>query len=180
MCEMAQLSFLCHLTIREVFDYLGYFATVVILFQIIAAIILWVMGIAPVLIRLGNGLARRKIALFAKGDEASSLESLLKDSKLFKHTNIRKITSQADLGIAEGASIFLVYWPQWKTSIRQIVNKKKDSTVLIIYAPQDQGIIDPEDISFLGNQRNAVVSNFRGRLLNDIVTGMITTSYEKN
>lgn len=179
MCQYLS-ELICKLTLRDVFDWLGYLATAVVMIQIIAAIILWARGIAPVLIRLGTGLARRKIALFAQGDEASSLENLLKDSKLFKHTNIRIITSEADLGRAEGASIFLVYWPHWKNSIQQILPKKKDSTVLVVYMPQDQGFIDADNIALLSKQRNAVVNNFRGRLLNDIITGMITTSYEKN
>jgi hypothetical protein len=31
----------------------------------------------------------------------------------------------------------------------------------------------------LDGKRHTAVTNFRGRLLNDIVTAMITTSYEK-
>ena len=34
-------------------------------------------------------------------------------------------------------------------------------------------------MSLLDKKRNVVVNNFRGRLLNDIVVSMITTSYEK-
>jgi len=57
---------------------------------------------------------------------------------------------------------------------------KKDSTPLIVYAPQNEGRIEPQEvIDEINQHRNSVIVNFRGRLLNDILTSMITTSYEK-
>lgn len=49
-------------------------------------------GIAPALWRLGNGFANRQIALFAKGDNVSSLRHLLLDSKLIRNKNIIEVT----------------------------------------------------------------------------------------
>ena len=56
---------------------------------------------------------------------------------------------------------------------------KADGTALIIYAPQEHGFIPKETMALLDKKRNVVVNNFRGRLLNDIVASMITTSYER-
>ena len=145
---------------------------------VIGGVALWVRGIAPVLWRLGNGLARRKVALFAKGDTLSSLRSLLIDSGLFRAKNIYEITQAADIGRAETASVYLVFWPDWAEHIDQILESKADSASLIVYQPYDRGRIPEAAMVELDGTRNTAVTNFRGRLLNDVVTSIITTSYE--
>jgi hypothetical protein len=165
--------------IKNIFDVLGHISTGIVIVSVIVAISLWIRGIAPVLWRLGNGLSRRKIAIFAKGDMLISLESLLDDSKLFDKTNISRISSAGDFGKAEEATLFIVYWPDWTGDLASLLSRKKDGTAMIVYAPQDQGLIPSAAMATLNNQRNVTVTNFRGRLLNDIVTSMITTSYEK-
>ncbi|MBI5918143.1 MAG: hypothetical protein HY849_02040 [Nitrosomonadales bacterium] len=160
-------------------EFVGNVTTVVVIVETLVLIVLWSRGIIPAFWRLGFGLSRRKIAVFAKADMSSSLKDLLLDSRLFSARNITTITSEADAGKCERTTLFLVYWPDWAASIQEILDRKADGTALIIYAPQDKGLIPRETISLLEKRRNVVVSNFRGRLLNDIVVSMITTSYEK-
>jgi len=136
-------------------------------------------GILPVLIRLGRGLAKRKIAIFAKGDRLQSLKALLLDSKLFKVKNIKEISSVSDVGRAECCTVFLVFWDDWKDDIEIILDEKYDSTALVVYAPLELGNIPQKRMYEIGERRNVTVTNFRGRLLNDIVVSMITTSYDK-
>lgn len=140
---------------------------------------LFVRGIAPVLWRLGNGLARRKIAIFAKGDNAASLENLLSDSKLFRPKNIIKIHTSGDIARAEPASVYLMLWHDWsQDDIKEILWQKPDRCALVVYAPYDKGPVPREQMVELDGKRNTTVTNFRGRLLNDVVLSMITTSYE--
>jgi len=136
-----------------------------------------VSGIFPVLIRLGRGLSKRQIAIFAKGDKLQSLRDLILDSKLFKSKNIKEITSVNDLGRSEGATIFLIFWDDWKNDIDKILNYKTDSTALIVYAPVNLEGIPNNLMCQIGEQRYVTVTRFRGRLLNDIIVSMITTSY---
>ncbi len=138
-----------------------------------------IRGFLPVIIRLGKGLSKRKIAIFAKGDRSKSLEDLLLDSNLFKQKNIKSITSIGDIGKAESVTVFLVFWDDWKTDINRILEKKKDNTALIIYAPVNSGDIPQAQMRQISEQRNVTVTRFRGRLLNDIVISMITTTYNK-
>ncbi len=138
-----------------------------------------VRGFLPVLIRLGKGLSRREIAIFAKGDRLRSLENLLLDSNLFKHKNITSISSVNDIGRAERITVFLVFWEDWENDIDRILEKKNDNTALIIYAPVDSGDIPEAQIRKINEQRNVTVTRFRGRLLNDIVVSMITTIYNR-
>jgi hypothetical protein len=139
----------------------------------------WGIGIFPALLRLGNGLANRKIAVFAKGDNLVSLRDLLLDSHLFSKSNIIDITKKNDISRAQSASVFLVFWHDWIGDIQEIFAGMKESSALVVYAPYDKGPISDENMTFLDGRRHTAVTNFRGRLLNDIVVSMITTGYEQ-
>lgn len=135
-----------------------------------------VRGIAPVLWRLGNGLANRKIALFAKGENAPSLKNLLLDSKLIQNKNIVEVNRPEDIGRAEAATVYIVVWHDFADDIDSILNQKPDSCALIVYSPYDQEMIPSAQMKKLDGTRHTAVTNFRGRLLNDVITSMITTT----
>ena len=163
----------------KIITIVGAIDTILLMGAIIWAVTLWIRGISPALYRLGYGLARRKIAVFAKNDNLNSIKALLTDSKLFRAKNIEDITRLADIERADKASVYLVYWSDWSDNITEILQKKPSSCALIIYAPYNEGRIPDEKMVELDGKRHTAVTNFRGRLLNDIVTSMITTSYEK-
>ena len=163
----------------NILNFVGYLSTFIVIITFITGLVLWFKGILPVLFRLGNGLAKRKIAIFAKGDNLKSLKSLILDSELFSVKNIIEITSNNDFGKSEKSTLFLIFWHNWEgKDIDEILNKKTDKTALVIYAPQDKGFISEEDFKKINKERNVSIANLRGRLLNDIISSLITTSYE--
>ena len=163
----------------NILNFVGYFSTFIVIIAFITGIVLWFKGILPVLFRLGKGLAKRKIAIFAKSDNLTSLKSLLLDSELFTEKNVIEITSNSDFGKSEKSALFLIFWHDWeKEDIDNILNKKTDKTALVIYAPQDKGFISKEDFNKINKERNVTIANLRGRLLNDIISSLITTSYD--
>lgn len=166
-------------TILTILNILGYISTIIVVIASIIVVIECIKGVLPALIRLGNGLAKRKIAIFARSDTLSSLTALLVDSGLILKDNVIKITKEDDFGKAEEATLLLVYWPEWKDKMLDIRNIKKDGEALVVYAPRSTGLIPENIMSELDTKRNVTVVNFRGRLLNDIVTAMITTGYTK-
>lgn len=159
--------------------FIGVVETIFLIVGFLWGFSLWTKGIFPALFRLGNGLAKRKIAIFAKANNLSSLKKLLTDSKLFREKNICEITKSEDIGVAEQATLYLVFWHDWSDKIDDILQRKPDACALIIYAPRNLGPIPEDQMKNLDGHRHTAVTNFRGRLLNDIVTAMITTSYEK-
>jgi len=165
-------------TIKHVLAIVGVIKPIILIAVIIYAIILWSKGIFPVLYRLGNGLSRRRIAVFAKSENIESMTILLLDSKLFKQKNIIRITAISDLGRAEEASVYLVHWHDWADNIDALLKMKHDRFPLIVYAPYDKGRIPDDQMKALDGKRNTAITNFRGRLLNDVVTAMITTSFK--
>ena len=163
----------------EILNIIGYFMTSIVVISIIAGIVLWSRGILPVLLRLGKGLATRKIAIFAEYTEQESLRNLLIDSGIFYGKNIMGISKKADICRAEDIALFLVHWPSWKDDFGDILSRKKDGAGLVVYAPPEGDRIPEEVMVSLNNQRNTSVTNFRGRLLGDILVSMMTTSFSK-
>jgi hypothetical protein len=158
-----------------ILDVIGYFSTIIVILGIISGLIAWFTGILPALKRLGMGFARRKIAIFARSEHLDVLNNLLLDSKLFKKKNIINISSVPDLGRSKQATLFLVFWEDWQDKIGDILDRKEEGNALIIYAPPRS---IPDDImKKIDEKQNAIVTNFRGRLLNDIVVSMIATDY---
>ena len=162
---------------KTIMEVLGYATTVLVVLTFLAGLYAWFRGIFPAILRLGKGLAKRKIAVFAKGDRLTSTRSLLLDSKLFNRKNIVEVTSSIEIGRAEDASVFLVFWHDWKDNIDQVLAHKKDNTALVVYAPQELGLIAGEHLKRISEVRNSTVTNFRGRLLIDLLVSMITTGY---
>ena len=157
-------------------DWVGRVTAVIFLVTLAFGIYAWIKGILPALWRLGNGFSKRKIAIFAKGDNLIGLKSLLLDTELFNKKNIIDIASNSDFGRAERGTLFLVSWDDWQDKIDEILRAKKDNTALVVYAPPRS--IPDDKMKELNSKRNVMVTNFRGRLLNDIVVSLMTTSYQ--
>lgn len=136
-----------------------------------------IIGIMPVLYRLGFSLSKRRIAIYGK-TEFSSLRDILVDSGLFKDKNIVQIHDN-DIKKAEDITLFMIYWPEFHNKLDDILSIKKDATPLIVYAPQEIMKIEPSHIKKMNAHRNVIIVNFRGRLINDILISLITTGFKK-
>ena len=132
-----------------------------------------IKGILPVWFRLGKGLSSSQIAIFSKTQQ-DDLESMLIDSKIFRKKNLLRITAKESVHSVEKAKVLLVHWADFKEDLEHIFKLKKDATALIIYAPSSEGRIDDSNMEKINMYRNAVVVNFRGRLMNDILTSLVT------
>lgn len=133
-------------------------------------------GVFPVLYRLGTALSRQKVAIFASY-EFDGLKSMLVDSKLFKEKNIIRV-NKTDIDKARVAKLFLVHWNEYQDVMNDIIQIKDDSTALIVYAPQNEGKIENQEIlNTINSKRNSIIVNFRGRLSNDILISLITANY---
>lgn len=159
-----------------IFIVLGGLATIFTLAGIAVVMYLVLKGIFPVWYRLGLALSRRKIMIFAESD-FDDLQSLLVDSKIFQKKNIVKVERKS-LKKAEHSSLLLVHWKPFEKEMDSILKLKGDRAALIVYAPQSEGFIDKDSLEKINLERNTIVVNFRGRLLNDILTSMITTGYD--
>lgn len=161
------------------FNFVGLVGTICSVGVVGYGLILWMRGVFPALLRLGNGLAKRRIAVFASSSRSASLKCLLVDSRLFRERNIIEVTVPEDTGKAEEATLYLVHWEDWGERIGQILDAKADRCALVVYAPHGRQRIPQDVMERIDSVRNATVVNFRGRLLNDLIVSMMSTGYTK-
>lgn len=159
------------------FVILGGIATLFSLAVLVVTVYLWARGIIPVLWRLGNGLSMRKIAIFADS-EFDNLKDVLVDSKLFRESNILRIDRES-IKKAEGCPLLLVHWKVFENQIDDVLQIKRDTDALVIYAPHKDGPVPSDVTDKINRHRNSILVNMRGRLLNDILTCMMTTGFER-
>lgn len=157
--------------------------TLAAVFSLLLTFIFWVLGITPLLWRLGLGRWIRKIAIVADDLVCGELKKDLVDSGIFRESNVRPI-SKNHLSQIKNHSLILVYYQSFnENEIRQMLNDKQSSAGMIFYFPEfnpsEEKEISKSMVQEIGKKENTIVVNFRGRLLNDIITTLITTSYEK-
>jgi len=150
---------------------------------LLVTFIFWLLGITPLLWRLGLGRWTRKIAIAASDDVYNSLNSDLVDSGIFRAGNIQPISKEHLSKIKEHSLVLVHYQSFNEQQIRQMLNDKKSASGMIFYFPEFNPAggnkIPDQMIQAIGEKENTAVVNFRGRLLNDLITTLITTSYEK-
>ncbi len=162
---------------HPIFSIIGGITVICLILGFFYKIFMLFFRITPITFRLGIALWKRKIAIFGSSKQFGILKTLLIDSKIFKEQNIICI-DEYSMEKAKDKTIYLIDWETMKEKIENIFNMRKDEqTAIIIYAkPQS---IPPEKMSDIADRQNTVIVNFKGRLLNDILTSLITTSYEK-
>jgi hypothetical protein len=80
-------------------------------------------------------LSSREVAVFAS-NEYTSLGAILLSSKIFKKKNITQIHRNT-MRLAKTMTLFVVFWPEYKDKLDEILAMKDATTPLIIYAPRD-------------------------------------------
>lgn len=160
----------------------GITATVVLL-GFVLNFVFWVLGVWPLLWRLGFGRWVRKIAIIANTEVYNQLKKDLVDSGIFRENNISQIPTQS-LAEVKDRDLLLVHYQSFsEEQIKTILGNKKSRAGMVFYYPEfssSNGKRIPDDmLKQISNKENTTLVNFRGRLLNDIITTLITTSYEK-
>lgn len=160
----------------------GASATIVLL-GFVLNFVFWSLGVWPLLWRLGFGRWFRKIAIVANAEVYNQLKKDLVDSGIFRESNISQISTQS-LAEVKDRDLLLVHYQSFsEEQIKIILGNKKSRAGMVFYYPEfssSNGKRIPDDmLKQISNKENTTLVNFRGRLLNDIITTLITTSYEK-
>lgn len=162
---------------NPIFNIIGGISVCTMIIGIIYRIFFWAFGITPIMFRLGMALWKRNVAVFGDDHAFGILRSTLLDSSVFKSKNIIHIRAE-ELDKAKTENLFVVDWESFSQQIELIFALRPTAqTPIIIFSKP--GMIPQDQMGIIANRPNTVVVNFRGRLLNDILTSLITTSYEK-
>jgi len=166
------------------FTIIGGIATIISVLAILALTIAWVFGIAPIAWKLGLSRWRRKIGVAADADNWHLIKKDLVNSRVFREKNIEHI-SAGNLASVRNYSLILVHYTSFnQDQFMEILRTKRSEAGMIVYYPEfqqnDEQRIPSDTMKRINERENTTVVNFRGRLLNDLVTTFITTSLVNN
>ena len=167
--------------VKTFLEAVGLITTAVSILLVLATAVGWALGIAPLMYRLGLGRWSRKISIAAESSVYDSLKTDLIDSGVFREKNIQQI-SKTTLSKAKDANLMLVHYASFdENEIKTIISNKKSSAGMVVYFPDFSPTNRiPDDVSkLINNEPHSVLVNFRGRLINDILVTLLSTSYEK-
>ena len=144
--------------------------------------IAWLLGVLPLFKRLGLSRWWRKIAIIANDEKYNSIKQDLLDTKIFREKNIIQI-SKSTLSKVKDYNLLLLHYKSFeKEDIEKVLNDKSSGTGLVVYFPE---LMDGEEkipndmLKKIDSHPFTIVTNFRGRLINDLLITFLTTSYEK-
>lgn len=160
----------------------GFLTTVFGIILFIWAIVSWFLGVYPLFLRLGFGRWSRKIAIAANDDMYSSLKIDLVDTGIFRDKNIYQIKENALAKIKDATLVLIHYQSFTEDQIKNIILNKRSDSGFIFYFPEftpPTTVIPASMMKEINNQQFTTIVNMRGRLINDIVITLLSTSYEK-
>ncbi len=166
------------MTATELLNLIGVIGTLGSVLFVLVTIYWTVRGLIPPLIRLGYGLRRKRIAIVALEQRGAELERLIQSSRLFNKKRIEIVDPNSEFEQLSKANVILVYFGDCQENIGDILNQKSADAALIVYAPPPERV-SPEIMAQLAARKHVLLCNFRGRLMNDILTSMMTVAYDK-
>lgn len=167
--------------VKMFLEFVGLITTAISVLVFLTAVIAWFLGISPLLYRLGLGRWRRNIKILANTENFNSLKGDLVDSGIFRSKNIDQISDQ-NLSKVKDSNLLLLHYKSFTADqVKTILKNKKAMAGMVVYFPDFSTTNKiPEDISKLINDEpHCVVVNFRGRLINDVLVTLLSTSYDK-
>jgi hypothetical protein len=161
---------------HPVFIIVGGLTVVFAAIGVIYRVVCITLGVTPLVFRIGKAIWRRKVAIIGTFEAFSSLKDCITDTDIFNQNNVIHIPID-NIDKAKEHTILLVDWETSGILIDQIfVARKNHNTAVIIFAKA--GSIPHDKMAEIANKSNTVVVNFKGRLLNDILNSLITTSFD--
>jgi hypothetical protein len=158
-------------------DTYGRVATAIVLLTVTWRILLYIRGVVPVSIRAGR-IRQNKVAIFADSNNYNELKSSLGSTKLFREGNFVEINTAGDIAACEDCDVFVMCWADFENDIDAILSRKTARKGLIVYAPFPVQV-PPDGMNKLKNHNFVTLTNFRGRLITDLLAMAIVIRYAK-
>ncbi len=167
-------------TLFSAWSVASFFLAIVGALTFVAAVAGCISGITQAAYRFGLALYGKRIAIISDDGDYQDLRDDLADSGLIKERNIEHV-SKNHLAKAKDALLVIVVHGYLETEeLRQVVAGKNVRCGLITYCPPSKGRISAEEMNLLGKTAFTTICNFRGRLVNDTLLMMLSTSFKKN
>lgn len=167
-------------TVYSVWGIASFFLTIVGFLSLVILAIGVFTRLGKAAWRFGLALFKKKIAIVASNDDYRDLKEDLADSGLIKEDNIIRVSDKHLTKAQDALLLIVVYEYLDKEHFRTIVSRKNARCGLIVYYPPERGRVSPEDMAILSKTAFTALCNFRGRLVNDVLLMMLSTSFKKS
>lgn len=133
--------------------------------------------VGKALVRFGLALHAKKIMVVADAADYSDIKEDLCDSGLIKKENIQLISDKHLAKAKETLLLVVVYGYLDESAFESVVKGKDARCGLIVYCPPEKGRIREDEMQLLSKTNFTALCNFRGRLVNDVLLMMLSTSF---
>lgn len=160
----------------------GYLDVAFRLFGLVALIAIFLgafAGITQALWRFGLALFGKKILVIADGSDFEDIREDLSDSGLIKNKNIQRISNKHLDKINDALMLIVVYGYLENDDFEAVLRRKSSRCGLIVHCPPEKGRIDERQMSLLSKTSFTALCNFRGRMVNDVLLMMLSTSFKR-
>lgn len=138
-----------------------------------------VVGVTQALWRFGLALFGKKILVVADGEDFNYIREDLIDSGLIKSRNIEHVSNKHLEKTHDALLLIVVYGSLVSEDFRDVVKTKSSRCGLIVYCPPEKGHIEPQEMKLLSGSPFTALCNFRGRMVNDVLLMMLSTSFKR-
>lgn len=132
-----------------------------------------IFGVTPLAWRFSLAVWDKKIGIIASEEGFQKIIHEIKSSSLVKEKNISRILI-SNIEDVRKKGLLVVDYEHFK-DLKSLVPLRKSSQAAIIVLAKP-GQIPSDEMSWLSDRSNIIVTNFFGRLLNDMVVSMVSTS----
>jgi hypothetical protein len=155
-----------------IFSLIGILATITV-------VIGCVWKLIPAAWRFGLALYGKKIYVVSDIEEYENVKSDLVDSGLIREKNIQLITDKQIEKARKALLLIVVYGYLNDDDFKTVVSRKRQRCGLIVYCPPGNTRIEDDKMKYLNKSSFTVLCNFRGRMVNDVLLMMLSTSFKK-
>lgn len=160
----------------------GYLDVAFRLFGLVALITIFLgafAGVTQALWRFGLALFGKKILVIADESDYEDIREDLSDSGLIKNKNIQRISNKHLDKINDALMLIVVYGYLGNDDFEVVIRRKNSRCGLIVHCPPEKGRIDERQMSLLSKTSFTALCNFRGRMVNDVLLMMLSTSFKR-
>ena len=163
--------------VNNVSGLIGNACTAAMIVLAVGFVALSVMGLFRPAYRFGKGIAWKKVFIVADSNTRQELKSDVVRSGIIKKRNILEKTDGQISDLAGARLLVLEYGYLGADRVQEIVSNKCSDCGVLVYA--NPGEIDKKSLAKLNRFQHVSVVNFRGRLVNEILLLLISTSFAR-
>ena len=173
------LNLISYINNHPIIIIISFFINVITFFSTIYFMFKFSEKPIKIVFKFSKNIMQCRIAIYSNPDR--DLNSTIKSMNVFEEKNIRTIIPNNDINIGKDSNLLVINYEDFSDRILKIIDECRNSTKIPVIIFANPGAIQPITLlNEITNRNNLTIVNYKGRLLNDIITSLITTEFSKN